>query len=195
MKPGLLQKVKEAQLFFSHALTTYKDMGMLFPSSVHVAEKIADLLPLESMVKIFEIGAGTGSLTRALLKKMNSDSKLICIEKTPAFCRYLKNMIDDSRLSVTESPAENVLNDFPQLADSSADCVVLSLPAKLVSPQTREKWAELSWALLKPGGLLVVQQCVPVMEAHLRHPKWSFQSRKWIFNLPPFRADIFTRHS
>jgi phospholipid N-methyltransferase len=184
----------ETFFFFKQALTKYRDIGMPFPTSRSVAEKIIALMPMEKLQRIVELGSGTGRLTRVLQSKLSPDAELICVDINKGFCDFLSSSITDERISILNLPAEQLLENDASLANS-VDAIVVSLQPKMVNEETRKKWAVVLEKILKPGGLLVVQQFSSTMDAYLDKSTWTCTSRHWFFDFPPFRADLYKKSS
>jgi phospholipid N-methyltransferase len=189
-----LAKMKEVGLFFYSALGHYREVGMLFPSSSHVASKVISLIPVEKMSAIVEIGSGTGRLSQSIFNKMNPQARLICVEKNEAFCKFLHQTLENPRVTVMNASAEDLLKNHPHMANQ-ADCVVLSLPAFLASPSLRNSWIHVCRSLLRTGGHLLTQQFIPVMGHHLPKTQWERTKSRWVADFPPFRLDVYKKLS
>jgi phospholipid N-methyltransferase len=160
-----------------------------------VARKIVSLVPVEAMRRVVEIGSGTGRLTQEVLHRLPKDATLICVEKNADFCTYLRHRFAGRPVEVVNLAAEELPSRQPSLAPGSVDCVILSLPARLVPPEVRLRWIELSRAMLRDGGYLVIQQFMPVLSGYLKNPVWRLFRREWFLDFPPFRADVFVKQS
>jgi phosphatidylethanolamine/phosphatidyl-N-methylethanolamine N-methyltransferase len=188
-----VNKGRENLIFLRGALKNYREVGMFFPSSVAVAKRIVSSIPLGEMQCVIEIGAGTGRLTRAILDCLPAQANLTCVEKSEVFCDYLAQHFSEEPVTIVQSAFEELRQKRPDLCQGKADGVILSLAARLATPENRSVWVETCHQMLKPGGYLLVQQCFPKLDAYLNAPKWRFRRRSWFFHLPPFRVDVFQK--
>lgn len=186
---------EEQRLFVHSALKRYRDIGMLFPCSYRTAEKAIALLPIERMKKIIEVGSGTGRLTRTIQKRLAPESKLFCIEKNPAFCDYLKKALGNSNVVVVNESVENILRFHPEMAFPSADCVVLSLPAAMVSDELRLSWLEFAHTVLNRNGYCLIHQFLPVLRRYISDADWVEQSRRWVMGFPPYFFEVYQKRA
>lgn len=118
-----MQKIKTAFEFSKKLGTT----GALFETSKKVEVEICRYIVPDTPQLIIEYGAGHGNITKAILSKMNANSKLFAFEVHPEFCEVLKS-ISDERLSV--------INDSAQFVDkyvqSEVDCIISSIPFSFI---------------------------------------------------------------
>ena len=93
--------------FISRFLSSPMRTGAVLPSSVRLARALAGEIDFSSAITIVELGAGTGVVTRELLKRMSNDSKLLVFEINPMFCDGLERISDD-RLEVVREDARHL---------------------------------------------------------------------------------------
>jgi phospholipid N-methyltransferase len=124
---------------------------------------------------VVEFGAGTGPVTREILKELPPEGSLTCFEINPDFCRCLEQ-IGDSRLRVINDDAQNC-----ERYVESPDCVVSGLPLTLFSRRAVEQILAIS----SKSGKYVQLQYTPVLSKeirrHFRDVKLKFVPR----NFPP----------
>jgi len=102
--------------FFRHPT----QVGTFTQSSKTLAKKMAE--QIDGSLKVVELGAGTGSVTTEILKRLPENGRLTCFEINPKFCRDLER-IDDPRLRVINDDARNC-----ERYVDSLDCIVSGLP-------------------------------------------------------------------
>ena len=78
-----------------------RKLSQNFVINEHLIEKIVELADLKASDTVLEIGAGTGFLTKALLKK----SKVIAVEKDKGLCKVLEEELSQKNLTL-------ILGDF-----------------------------------------------------------------------------------
>ena len=88
---GFLEKLSSSEtlLFFKRWLRHPLQVGSVFPSSRHLAQRMCRHVILQSGDFVVELGGGTGGLTRVLLENLPA-SQLIVVEKDPILCAYLE---------------------------------------------------------------------------------------------------------
>lgn len=107
-----------------------KQFGQHFLKDQNVLDSIVDAVTLNSKTNVFEIGGGSGVLTKTILKK--DISKLWVFEIDPEWVRYLKKEIKDTRLTVWD---KNFLDlDFSILEPDAPWTVIANLPYNVTFP-------------------------------------------------------------
>jgi len=185
--------LEEQKIFIHSALKRYKDIGMFFPSSHRAAEKALSMLPIETMKKIIEVGSGTGRLTKTIHNRMAPGARLFCIEKNHEFCVYLEKTFQSSNVVVINESVENISRLYPDLVLAQADCVVMSLPAAMVSDDLRLAWLEFTYNALRQNGYCLIHQFLPVLRKYIKNTHWVKQNRKWIIGLPPYFFEVYQK--
>lgn len=127
---------------------------------------------------IVEYGPGTGNITRALLRKLSFNGKLIAIELNPKFEKMLDQM-GDPRLQVRLG---GVLEVLPSIAhDQKVDAVVSGIPFSFFPEEDRETIVIKTRQLLRPGGSFIVYQStrllVPLFEKHFDSISVKYEPR------------------
>lgn len=108
--PVLLRRIKTAQkslgrvrhlpiyIFVKELVANPRNIGAACPSSKKLADSIASLVSPPQDGYVVELGAGTGVVTAALLRRGISPERLIVVEKS----KHLANMLKkSSRISVS----------------------------------------------------------------------------------------------
>ncbi len=119
-----------------------RKLSQNFVINEHLIEKIVELADLKASDTVLEIGAGTGFLTKALLKK----SKVIAVEKDKGLCKVLEEELSQKNLTL-------ILGDFLKETISKYNKVV-SLPPYSQSSAIMHKLLENQFEL----GVLVFQK-------------------------------------
>lgn len=83
-------------LFFRAVLANPRVMGAACPSSVKLAQSIANLvIPPDNDSLVLELGGGTGIVTNALLQHGVAPAKLVVVELDKLLARHLKQQFPD----------------------------------------------------------------------------------------------------
>jgi len=95
---------------------------------------------------VVELGAGTGSVTQALLKQGIQPHNLIVIESDPVFCKKLRTKFPDIQiLNVDASRLEQV---FRRHRIDNISAIISSLPLLSLDRRTQEAVLTQSFSLL-----------------------------------------------
>lgn len=100
-----------------------RTVGAICPSGPKLAARMASLIP-EGNGLVVEIGAGTGSVTKAILDRGIAPERLVIIERSPAFCHILRKKFPS--LNIIQGDASLLGELLPK--NAPVDAVVSSLP-------------------------------------------------------------------
>jgi phosphatidylethanolamine/phosphatidyl-N-methylethanolamine N-methyltransferase len=140
----------EKLLFFRRWLKAPKQLGTLAPISKRLAHSAAKLVHDAACVKVVEIGAGTGRLTRTLIECGIKPDNLTAVELDETFCNFLKKSL----------PQANIIHgdacELPALLGEKlvgkVDIVFSVIPLMYLDSAIREQIMNQALAVLKPGG-------------------------------------------
>jgi len=193
MRSSVMTTWKERWIFLGSALRCYQDLGMPLPTPPAMAVKVADWLPFDRMDRVVELGSGTGALTMAILKRLKPGARMVCVEKNPSFCDFLRQRINGAPVDIVNAAAEKLGAVRPDLVEAPADCVILSLPSSMVSEEVRQAWLDLTHGLLRPGGVVVTHQFRPKIRESMDTGRWTRDRSRWFFSLPPFLFETYRK--
>jgi len=152
--------------FFEEFLKNWKEVGSITPSSKFLVKKMLETVDFEKAHTILELGAGSGVITRELLKKMSKGSKLVVFETNKDFFRDLKK-IEDERIIVYNQSALR-LQEY--LNNQVVDYIISGIPLAMLSQSDKKDLLILSYKSLKSGGRYIQFQ-------------YSLESRKDLENV------------
>jgi phosphatidylethanolamine/phosphatidyl-N-methylethanolamine N-methyltransferase len=141
---------ENAALFFGLWLQKPLQIAAITPSSIRLASVMADLVDLSRPGLVLELGAGTGSLTRGLLRRGCPPERLVALEREAALAATLRREFPGIATIAGDATA---LEDH--LADRRIDrlcAVVSSLPIKWFSVGEQRAVVAPCRARLGPGG-------------------------------------------
>jgi phosphatidylethanolamine/phosphatidyl-N-methylethanolamine N-methyltransferase len=139
--------------FAMQALTDFRTVGAVAPSSRYLTRAMIDPLPLRRAQVVVELGCGTGAVTRALLKEMPRKSVLLAFEINPRFSTLLREQISDPRLEVITTSAENIREEVLRRGYKQVDAVASSLALTLMPDQIKNDILSESRGVLSRSGV------------------------------------------
>ena len=181
----------DAALFFGLWLQKPLQIAAITPSSTHLAAAMAGLVDFGRRGPILELGAGTGSLTRGLLKAGCPSQRLVAVEREAALAKTLRFSLPGISTIVGDATDLAAL-----LADRGIDrlcAVVSSLPIKWFSLAAQEAVVRPCLARLGPGGRFL--QMTNALASPLAIASLGIAGRRVAFvwrNLPPSQIWAYT---
>ncbi len=162
-------------------------VGSVTPTGRAVAGTMASLIPNDSNLPVLELGPGTGVITEALLERGIKPEKIVSIEYSEDFYRYLKKKFPGVNFLHGDGfSAASLLSDTPwrQFCGVIGAIPLLNFPRK-----TRADLIANCLDLVEPGGAFVQ------LSYGLRAPspsvpgKISIEATDWIVkNVPPAKV-------
>ncbi|MEN6425438.1 MAG: rRNA adenine N-6-methyltransferase family protein [Phycisphaerales bacterium] len=122
-----MDSLRFARQFLLHP----KQLGTVVQSGRTLAAKMAE--EINDSVQVVEFGAGTGPVTREILRRLPENASLTSFEINRDFCRCLED-IDDPRLQIVNDDAIHCERYVDQ-----PDCIVSGLPLTLFDGRAREE--------------------------------------------------------
>ena len=150
--------MKDSILLFSNFIRNPREVGALLPSSKFLAREIARNINFKRSKRIVELGPGSGTFTKLIVRKAASDAWVVCIETNKRFCSYLAKNIPDARLKIINSGAQNIRRNLKKLNIRAADCIISGLPFSNFSLVKKKRILhEVHCALAKNGRFVLFQ--------------------------------------
>jgi phospholipid N-methyltransferase len=169
-----------------------RGIGAVCSSSPALADEMARAVH-PSLLKsgcLIELGAGTGPVTEALLRRGVPRDKLIVVEKSEALAQCLKERFNGA--AVVCCGAEEISSRIELNAPVAA--IVSSLPFRSLPPDVSAAIMSEVGRVLMPGGLFVqftyaLLGEMPFVTKDFRKLRTSFILR----NLPPAKVEVFRK--
>lgn len=137
--------------FIKEAFKNIGQTGSVMESSAYLSAKMIDTIDFSKPLHIVELGAGTGSITKRLLEKMNDQSTLTSYEINPElFNELCKN--NDKRLTVKNADASQ-LGDHSK--SQSIDYIISGLPLANIPKKKKTSILDACHYVLKSGGYYI----------------------------------------
>ncbi len=168
-----------------------RSVGAACPSSTLLAQHMARQVPLDREGLVVEVGAGTGVVTDALIKRGIPARDLVVVERSPALAGHLCKRFPHLRIIQGDAA---VLGDILEAIDRPVRGVVSSLPLRSLKPAITQAIGEQFDALLGDHGLLIqytynLRGTSDRLPPHFRR---IFAKLIW-GNLPPALVEVFHR--
>lgn len=194
--------------FFRQFRTRFKTTGAIAPSSRFLAAAMTrPMSQRERPVRILEVGPGTGSVTRAIVRRLRPEDRLDLVELNETFVALLKQRFEQDAAYRPKASQSQIhccpLEEF--VAEQPYDYIISGLPLNNFPPDLVRSLFETMFSLLAPGGVLSYFEYMYVRSARQVVGKTSERERMrdldgiiapylrehrfrrdWVFvNLPP----------
>ena len=146
-----MKSIVERVSFFKNALRD-RNIGAVTMSSGYVVADVLRRLPQNPSL-VIEYGPGNGAVTRAILRVLPPDARLIAVEPNQEFITALEK-ITDSRLSIIPKMAQGLSPD-DLFSMQGADAIVASLPSFYLTAEERRKIVSDAYNMLTPKGIFI----------------------------------------
>jgi phospholipid N-methyltransferase len=160
-------------------------VGSVIPSSRVLIDRMLEPVDWANTRLFVEYGPGVGTFTRPVLDRLAPDARLVTIDTSPDFTRYLMQSIDDPRLIAVTGSAADVEAILAERNLGPADYVLSGLPFSTLPPGVGDDIAAATANVIRPGGAFLVYQFSPkvrdFIEPHFARIKRGFE---WV-NVPP----------
>ena len=143
-----------ARNFFRHP----RMLGSLVPSSPFLIKRVLRRIDWATARVIVEYGAGVGTFTSEILRRMRPDAVLVVFETNDEFVRYLGDTLRDPRLHIVHGSADQVSAVLERLGRGPADYVISGIPFSTIPEDKREAILRSTREALRPRGALIVYQ-------------------------------------
>ncbi|MCE9531042.1 MAG: NAD-binding protein, partial [Planctomycetes bacterium] len=109
------------------------------PSSRFLAKALIRGIDWSNAKCLVELGAGTGPVTRQLVKHARRDTKLVVIEQDPDFCRRLREKFPGAtNLDIVEGDAGKLDQILAERGITMCDHILSGLPTPSLPVSLRE---------------------------------------------------------
>jgi phospholipid N-methyltransferase len=151
------------------------------------------LAGVESARLIVELGPGTGGTTRALLRAMKPDARLLAIEINPRFVQLMRTTIADPRLIVHQSSASEIGRALARHNLPAPDVVLSGIPFSTMERSVAIATLQAVYEALAPHGRFVAYQVRDRVGILGRQVFGRPRVQTELRNVPPMRVFCFEK--
>lgn len=194
---SLVARAEGPLLLWGRSLQNFGQVCSLFPSSPFVGRAMCWAIEDRPADHVVELGAGTGAVTRQLLKNSVDADQLTLIEIDAMLGGHLRRTFP--QIDVVIAPAQELSSLWRDRNGPKTGAIVSTLPMRLFNTRMIFSIMRNCFSILEPGGVFVqftYRQSSPVPERicaalDIRGERCS---RVWI-NLPPAGIWVYRKNS
>jgi phospholipid N-methyltransferase len=165
-----------------------REVGSIIPSSRFLERRIVRCAEVRDASTVVELGPGTGGTTRALLRAMGSDTRLLAIEINERFAQVIRNSVPDPRLSVCWGSAARITEILEEHGFGAPEAVLSGIPFSTMPDHAGIEILRAVHDSLAPGGRFVAYQVRDRVETLGRKVFGSARIQTELLNVPPMRV-------
>ena len=183
--------LKGALLFLKHSLLSPLKTGSIYPSSPALGKAMASFLKNKEQSTVIELGPGTGSITKALIKSNINPNNLYACEISSCFVEHLRKRFPE--IHTREGDASELTQVFEELI-GKVNCIFSGLPLKSIPSTIVEKIIDQVYEILTPQGTIIQFTYDLRPRKSALHKRFKHVGSKIVVaNLPPARVDAFIK--
>lgn len=142
----------ESRLMFKLWLKNPRKIGAVAVSSAELAAAMARQVP-RGPGYVVELGGGTGSVTKALLKAGTPPEKLIVVERDPTLHKILQERYPNAKVLLGDAAKLQALLKHEGIDHVKA--IVSSLPLVTMKRKLQDRIMAQAFSVLQPGAPLI----------------------------------------
>ena len=173
--------------FFQAFCRSPRVVASITPSSPFLERRVVRAADPATASVVVELGPGTGGITRALLKAMGPQTRLIAIERTADFIESLQQ-IGDTRLDVVHGCASSIGAELDRRDYLTADAVISGIPFFNLPEALAVQIITAIHAVLGPNGRFVAYQLMDRVADYAQPVMGVPEVEYELYNLPPMRV-------
>ncbi|ORM71459.1 methyltransferase [Pantoea wallisii] len=184
MLASALTLMRNKANFVQQFIRNPRKMGSITPSSDALCRTMCEAADWDRALRIAELGAGDGVLTRHILANMAPQAQLDAFEISPEMAAGLRQW-RDTRMQVRACSAEYLSGEY--------DVIFSGLPLLSLPASTRAAILSAVHDVLGPRGLFIQFQYTSLTQPDLSR-YFTWQRQRVLKNVPPAWVYRCTRH-
>lgn len=182
-------------LFLKRFLSRPRQVASVIPSSRTLVRKVAGKMDFNRPRVIVEFGPGEGCHTRELVRRMNTESRLLLFELDREFAAHLQHHFRaDPRVTVLNADADALPQVLADRQHAHADYVVSGIPFSLLEPEKKRALLRSTFDVLAPhdDAAFIIYQVTNELRdrGHCAHFPRA-ESEYCLANIPPMFVTKF----
>jgi len=173
--------------FFNEFLRHPLQIGSIIPSSRFAERRIVEAAGVIFAKSIVELGPGTGGTTRAILRAMAPQAKLLSIEINPRLHDLVRRIKDDRFIAHLGS-AESLAEIIAAYGLNSPEVFISGIPFSTMSRHTGSEILATISAQLAPNGRFVAYQASDRVSDLCQPYLGTGRMEVELLNIPPMRV-------
>ena len=169
-----------------------KTVGSVWPTSSHMAKRMASVINVHSGLPVLELGPGTGSITKAILQTGLLPTKLFAVEYTQEFVERLEAKFPE--INVVHGDAFDLEKSLGVQNRTVFDCAISALPLLNFPLATRTSFVEDVLTRIPIGRPLIQFSYGPFAPVAEKSGHFTIERYDIILrNIPPAQLWIYRR--
>lgn len=180
------------KLFLLRALKNPRQLGAVAPSSRHLGAFLARHAAIDDTSPIVELGGGSGSLTRSLIKAGIDPARLYVVELDKALASYLKTALP--QVHIIHGNAAHLAKILPPEIIGKVHRIVSGLPMINIPAAIRGEILESCFEIMAPGGAYIQYTYSP--RSSINTETYGLKKKRLgtiFLNLPPASIWQYTK--
>lgn len=178
-------------IFFKEFLKNRKQIGSIIPSSFKLAKAMVEQIDYTKAKVIVELGAGLGTFTDLIAKKIDKNTKLIVIEINDKFYDILKERFkDNDNIILIKEDARKLKEILKECDCEIADYVISGLPFLNFPKEMRDEIFKVVSTSIKYS--FIMFQYTKLLEKEILEYYKILNKKKILLNIPPANIYILT---
>ncbi len=170
-------------MFFRRWVANPLQMGSVVPSSAALCRRIVRHTRWTDDQAVLELGAGTGVISRALLRAGLPPERLLVVEIVPAMAAHLRRMLPG--VTVIEGDARGLAEIVPTQWHGRIGTVICGIPLVLLPLAEQRRFIDTIDAVAPGSGFLHFSYCATSPLPWRRH-RLTARREAWTpLNFPP----------
>lgn len=181
---GKRSRLAEHALFLKQVIRNPRAMGSIAPSTRYLSRVIGRLAASNQDGPVLEIGAGTGSFTRAMINAGIDPGRLHIVELNAGLCRHLQQQFPGA--NVVRADATRLREFLPPETVGQFLLVVSGLPLVNMPRHTSQAIVSEIKACMAPEGRLLQFTYMPFSPISVSRHALRGERIAWVLrNVPP----------
>jgi len=181
------------RLFLQESIKSPRSTAAVIPSSRFLTAALLEPMDFTRVQTVVELGCGTGAVTRAILRLLAPQGRLVALDTNKKFVQHLHTNGRDLRLAAVHASAEDLLSVLSSQGVQRVDAIVSSLGLTGMDGSQRKRILHQACTSLVPGGVMTQYQYLTSVVGHFERSKLRFSRFREKSFLGLFFREVCTR--